>query len=137
MNTNATTSPKQLFLKQKNASRIFVSRYILIVLFFIGITMIQPQKTQAQISMSFQVFYDELSPHGTWVYNPDYGSVWVPNLNNQFYPYGSNGYWVFTDEGWTWVSLYSWGWAPFHYGRWFYDPFYRWVWVPGYQWGCA
>jgi hypothetical protein len=137
MNTQATTSPKQLLLKQKNASRIFFFRYILIVLFFIGITMIQPQKTQAQISMSFQVFYDELSPHGTWVYNPDYGSVWVPNLNNQFYPYGSNGYWVFTDEGWTWVSLYSWGWAPFHYGRWFYDPFYRWVWVPGYQWGCA
>ncbi|MEN9962907.1 MAG: hypothetical protein RL582_2 [Bacteroidota bacterium] len=137
MNTQATTSPKQLLLKQKNASRIFFFRYILVVFFLIGITMIQPQKTQAQVTMSFQVFYDELSPHGTWVYNPDYGSVWVPNLNNQFYPYGSNGYWVFTEEGWTWVSLYSWGWAPFHYGRWFYDPFYRWVWVPGYQWGCA
>jgi hypothetical protein len=137
MNTKATTSTRQLLLNQKKAQRIFFSKYILVVLFFIGITVIQPQKTQAQVTMSFQVFYDELTPYGTWVYNPDYGPVWVPNLNQQFYPYGSNGYWVFTDEGWTWVSLYSWGWAPFHYGRWFYDPFYRWVWVPGYQWGCA
>ena len=137
MNTQATKFSKRLFSKQKNAKRIMLSKYILIGLFFFGLTMIQPQKTQAQVSMSFQVFYDELSPYGTWVYNPDYGSVWVPNLNQQFYPYGSNGYWVFTEEGWTWVSLYLWGWAPFHYGRWFYDPFYRWVWVPGYQWGCA
>ncbi len=97
---------------------------------------ISPQNTKAQqVSVSFQVFYDELSPYGTWVNNNDYGYVWVPDVAPGFTPYGTNGYWVFTEDGWTWVSDYPWGWAPFHYGRWFYDDAYGPMWVPDNHWG--
>ena len=84
-----------------------------------------------------QVFYDELSPYGTWVNYPDYGYVWVPDAGSDFRPYATNGYWTYTDYGWTWVSNYIWGWAPFHYGRWFYDDYYGWAWVPGNEWAPA
>ena len=107
-----------------------------IFLIFFAATYIIPQKvTSQESSVSFQVFYDELSPYGTWVDNPDYGYVWIPNVAPGFSPYATNGYWVFTDDGWTWVSNYSWGWAPFHYGRWYTDETYGPIWVPGYEWG--
>ena len=97
---------------------------------------ITPQKASAQgASVNFQVFYDDLSPYGTWVDNANYGYVWVPNVAPGFTPYSTNGYWVMTDEGWTWVSNYSWGWAPFHYGRWYTDPTYGPMWVPDNEWG--
>jgi len=92
-------------------------------------------KASAQVSVNFQVFYDNLSPYGTWVNNPDYGYVWMPDINGEFTPYSTNGYWVLTDAGWTWVSNYSWGWAPFHYGRWYNDPWYGYMWIPDYEWG--
>src|ERR1700752_5301314 len=96
-------------------------------------TWITPQKVAAQgASVSFQVFYDNLSPYGTWVESPEYGYVWGPDVGPGFTPYGTNGYWVYTDWGWTWVSNYPWGWAPFHYGRWYSDPVYGQVWVPDY-----
>ncbi|MCX6257459.1 MAG: hypothetical protein NTW49_06125 [Bacteroidia bacterium] len=97
---------------------------------------ITPQKVSAQEgAVNFQVFYDELSPYGTWVDNPDYGYVWLPDVAPGFIPYRTNGYWIFTDEGWTWVSNYRWGWAPFHYGRWHMDPIYGPMWVPDNEWG--
>ena len=68
--------------------------------------------------VSYQTFYDELSPHGRWIDNPQHGYVWVPNAGRDFRPYSTNGHWVYTDNyEWMWVSDYSWGWAPFHYGR--------------------
>src|SRR3569833_588337 len=67
-----------------------------------------------------QVFYDELSPYGSWIDYPDYGYVWAPAVDNDFRPYATNGSWVYSDYGWTWASGYDWGWATFHYGRWFY-----------------
>jgi len=82
-----------------------------------------------------QVFYDELSPYGEWVDYPNYGYVWLPDVDEDFSPYSTSGYWVMTDYGWTWVSDYPWGWAPFHYGRWDYDDYYGWFWVPDYEWG--
>jgi len=33
---------------------------------------------QADAQVSFQVFYDELSPYGTWVDDPEYGYIWIP-----------------------------------------------------------
>jgi len=108
---------------------------LVVLMLFIGIG-IKPATTSAQVvSVSFQVFYDDLSPYGSWAELPDYGYVWVPNVGAGFSPYGSGGYWVFTDMGWTWVSEYPWGWAPFHYGYWYNDPFYGPVWIPGYEWG--
>ncbi len=95
-------------------------------------------KAQAQDDyVSYQTFYDELSPYGQWVNDPQYGNVWVPDAGNDFRPYYSNGYWAMTDYGNTWVSNYAWGWAPFHYGRWTHNPFYGWVWIPGNTWGPA
>lgn len=87
--------------------------------------------------ISFQVFYDNLSPYGDWVSYPGYGYVWVPAVGNGFSPYMSDGQWLYSDEGWTWASDYRWGWAPFHYGSWLYDDYYGWVWVPGYDWAPA
>lgn len=107
-----------------------------LVLMLFTVAWLAPQTTNAQgSSVGFQVFYDELSPYGTWVYNSDYGYVWIPDAGPEFVPYATNGYWVFTDEGWTWVSDYSWGWAPFHYGRWYTDANYGPIWVPDNEWG--
>lgn len=88
-------------------------------------------------AVSFQVFYDALSPYGRWVNYPSYGFVWIPVGYADFYPYASAGYWAYADVGWTWVSHYPWGWAPFHYGKWFYDGMYGWIWIPGTEWGPA
>lgn len=88
--------------------------------------------------ISYQEFYDELSPYGRWIDYPEYGYVWAPNGITGFRPYETGGHWVWTDGyEWMWVSDYSWGWAPFHYGRWFYDPVYGWMWMPGYEWAPA
>jgi len=109
--------------------------FSLLIFIVIGAWM-APQKASAQNgSVSFQVFYDELSPYGTWIDSPEYGYVWVPDVAPGFTPYATNGYWVFTVDGWTWISNYAWGWAPFHYGRWYTDPYYGPMWVPDNQWG--
>ena len=87
--------------------------------------------------VSFQQFYDELSPYGDWVETPNYGYAWVPDVDDDFRPYYTNGNWAATDLGNTWVSDYPWGWAPFHYGNWAYTDPHGWTWVPGYDWAPA
>jgi hypothetical protein len=92
---------------------------------------------QVEASVSYQTFYNDLSPYGEWIDYPEYGYVWHPDIND-FRPYSTGGHWVWTDGyGWMWASDYDWGWAAFHYGRWLYDDFYGWVWVPGYEWSPA
>ena len=99
---------------------------------------ILPQQASAQQSnVSFQMFYDQLSPYGQWIDYPNYGYVWVPDVGADFVPYSTDGHWVSTEYGWTWVSDYDWGWAPFHYGRWDFDNNYGWFWEPGTEWGPA
>ena len=90
-----------------------------------------------QEEVSYQNFYDELSPYGHWIDYPGYGYVWMPAVGPDFKPYATNGYWIYTDMGWTWTSNYNWGWAPFHYGRWFYEGGYGWMWMPGNEWSPA
>jgi hypothetical protein len=97
----------------------------------------KPASAQMHGGVSFQVFYDELMPYGTWVNDPRHGFVWLPNAGPNFHPYATNGHWVVTSYGNTWVSDFNWGWAPFHYGRWFFSNHYGWAWVPGYEWGPA
>lgn len=88
--------------------------------------------------VSLQTFYDELSPYGTWIHDPQYGYVWRPDVDQRdFRPYYSNGRWVMTEYGNTWVSNYDWGWAPFHYGRWVYNRYRQWIWLPDTVWGPA
>lgn len=91
---------------------------------------------QPAAPVTYQTFYDELSPYGRWIDYPGYGYVWSPTAPD-FRPYYNNGYWVNTNLGWSWNSDYNWGWAPFHYGRWFYETGYGWMWVPGYEWAPA
>ncbi len=88
-------------------------------------------------TITYQKFYEELAPHGTWINYPGYGEVWHPTVNGDFKPYSTNGYWENTDQGLYWHSNYDWGWAPFHYGNWFYDDSYGWLWEPGYEWSPA
>lgn len=97
------------------------------------------QKVMAQgDDVSLQSFYDELSPYGTWIQDPQYGYVWRPDVEQgDFRPYYTNGRWAMTEYGNTWVSNYDWGWAPFHYGRWVYNRYNQWVWIPDTVWGPA
>jgi hypothetical protein len=85
----------------------------------------------------YQQFYDDLSPYGQWISDPQYGYVWTPNVGRDFRPYYTNGNWAMTQYGNTWVSNYAWGWAPFHYGRWAQSNYYGWIWIPGNTWGPA
>ena len=115
----------------KSTMRIFA-----LLLAFILFSGIFPKEASAQeADVSFQVFYDQLSPYGQWVDYPNYGYVWLPDAGPDFVPYSTGGHWIYTDYGWTWVSDYTWGWAPFHYGRWGYDDSYGWFWAPDYEWG--
>jgi len=100
--------------------------------------LIVPGKATAQqTSVSFQVFYDELSPYGQWINYSDYGYVWIPDAESDFVPYSTDGHWILSDYGWTWASDYNWGWAVFHYGRWSYNDSFGWFWVPDNEWGPA
>jgi hypothetical protein len=115
---------------------------IFLILVFAMVTIISVDahsNRHPHISITFQSFYDELSPYGDWIYMPDYGYVWRPFFDrpDAFRPYSSGGDWVYTEYGWTWVSDYSWGWAPFHYGRWQFDDYLGWMWLPGYDWAPA
>lgn len=94
-------------------------------------------EAQPGAQISFQTFYDDLSPYGTWLNDPQYGYVWSPQVSRSFRPYYTNGYWVNTDYGNMWMSEYPWGWAVFHYGRWAYSDDYGWIWIPGDEWGPA
>lgn len=88
--------------------------------------------------VNYNVFYNSLSPYGSWVEVSDYGWCWQPTvttINVGWRPYCDNGRWVWSSSGWYWHSYYSWGWAPFHYGRWCNVPARGWCWVPGTTWG--
>src|SRR5579883_3394899 len=72
----------------------------------------------------------DLDNYGTWSEVPDYGPVWVPQVDYGWAPYRV-GRWVWEPYwGWTWVSYEPWGWAPYHYGRWFMWNG-AWAWWPG------
>ena len=89
-------------------------------------------------TVNYNVFYNSLSPYGTWVEVSDYGWCWQPTvtrINVGWRPYSDNGRWVWSSSGWYWHSYYSWGWAPFHYGRWCNVAARGWCWVPGTVWG--
>jgi hypothetical protein len=124
-------------IQKLNAMKTLFKSFALLVIVSAG-TWLFPQQVTAQNNpISLQVFYDELSPYGTWIEDTNYGYVWSPDVDQDFSPYVTNGHWIFTDYGWTWVSDYSWGWAPFHYGRWTIDPRYGNVWIPDTEWGPA
>jgi hypothetical protein len=73
----------------------------------------------------------ELANYGRWVWDPQYGYVWVPsNEPPDWAPY-RDGRWEDVDYyGWSWVGYEPWGWAPYHYGNW-YRASFGWAWYPG------
>jgi hypothetical protein len=114
------------------------TKMLAILFAVIIVSVIQTKKLSAQQNyVSFDVFYDQLSPYGQWVDYPEYGYVWIPDAGSDFVPYSTRGHWIMTDYSWTWMSDYNWGWAPFHYGRWDFDNLYGWFWVPDGEWGPA
>ncbi len=120
-------------------SRVYLSnilnRTVLVFLLFASVHFFPGKACAQDVTVSYQEFYDALSPYGQWIEDSANGYVWVPNVDGEFQPYWTDGYWAMTEYGNTWVSDYAWGWACFHYGRWIYNDFYGWVWVPGYEWG--
>jgi len=111
-------------------------------------------------TVSFQSFYDLLSPVGEWIQiskgeidedlsNGDgqgFSSqmdddqtvfIWKPSgMESNWHPY-TDGKWVYTASGWVWASNYHWGWAVYHYGRWWHSSTMGWVWIPGHVWAPA
>jgi hypothetical protein len=90
-----------------------------------------------QDTITFQTFYDNLAPNGTWIQTNDYGYVWQPNVTDPNWAPYTLGHWAYTDDGWTWMSDEPFGWATYHYGRWANLQDVGWVWVPGYVWAPA
>jgi hypothetical protein len=88
-------------------------------------------------AMTFQQFYEQLSPYGSWLNTDKYGYVFQPaETDPNWAPY-TYGHWVNTDDGLTWVGNDPFSWATDHYGRWTNLDGYGWVWVPGYTWAPA
>jgi hypothetical protein len=85
-------------------------------------------------------FHSTLDPHGQWIEDPNYGTMWQPaeaEVGSDFAPYVSGGHWGYDDANENvWMSDYGWGWAPFHYGRWAYGGS-GWGWIPGRQYAPA
>src|SRR6266540_4150865 len=110
----------KFYKKQNNNSMKRILKICWMVL-LVGLFSAVRNQASAQVgaSVTYQTFYDDLSPYGEWVDYPDYGYVWVPEVDD-FRPYNSGGHWVWTDEY-----------------RWMYDDWYGWIWVPGYEWSPA
>jgi hypothetical protein len=97
------------------------------------------QAAQAQqTSVSFQLFFDQLEPHGVWVRHAKYQYVFCPTgLDATWRPY-TEGRWLYLeDHGWYFASDEPFAWATYHYGRWFADKTLGWCWVPGTKWAPA
>jgi hypothetical protein len=95
------------------------------------------KKAHADSAFSFSLFYNSLSPYGSWVPVNGYGYGWYPaQAGPGWQPY-QDGQWVWSDQGWTWISAEPWGWATYHYGRWVFDSYYGWTWIPGTTWAPA
>jgi hypothetical protein len=94
---------------------------------------------EADLNDSYDVFYDQLSRDGHWIYAENYGYVFQPTVaesNTDWRPY-TNGHWEATDRGWYWDTDEPFGWATYHYGRWANIDGTGWVWAPGTDWSPA
>ena len=97
------------------------------------------QAAEADLNDSYDVFYDQLSSDGHWIFVENYGYVFKPNVaekNADWRPY-TIGHWESTDRGWYWDTDESFGWATYHYGRWANIDGTGWVWAPGTDWSPA
>jgi Family of unknown function (DUF6600) len=98
-----------------------------------------PVTDQTDPNDSYDVFYDQLSADGHWIFAENYGYVFQPKVaenNPNWRPY-TNGHWEATDRGWYWDTEEPFGWATYHYGRWANIDGTGWVWTPGIDWSPA
>ncbi len=103
------------------------------LMFIVAGAPFSPRPAQASYEDA-AIFYEELSPHGTWVDYDKYGPVWYPsNVEEDWRPY-TNGRWVPSEQGYLFETEEPWGWATYHYGNWMPTENYGWVWVPGRTW---
>lgn len=75
-------------------------------------------------------YYGELSQHGRWYFDDDYGWCWLPRVSADWRPYWS-GAWSSGPYGPVWVSSDPWGWCTYRYGRWEHRARFGWCWIPG------
>lgn len=67
---------------------------------FISFSLLTLNAKSQATTVSYDVFYNQLSPHGKWLNYQGYGSVWQPYPFPGFRPYETNGHWVATESGW-------------------------------------
>lgn len=103
----------------------------------VGPLAVSPVQAQSA-SVSFNLFFDELEPHGVWVRHPQYRYVFCPTgVDTSWRPY-TRGRWLYLqDTGWYFASDEPFAWATYHYGRWLDDDNLGWCWVPGTKWAPA
>ncbi len=114
-------------------------KLLLLALTFTALAPLAPlaPSARAESEVSFEFFYDNLSPYGDWVEVGDYGTCFRPrDVDADWSPY-TDGYWSYTDAGWTWISYEDFGDITYHYGRWVRTDDVGWCWVPDYEWGPA
>jgi len=80
--------------------------------------------------------FSMLDQYGDWIFVPQLGHVWRPNVPPDWQPY-TYGQWEWTNDGWMWISDEQFGWIVYHYGYWDFDDQYGWIWVPSYDWAPA
>jgi hypothetical protein len=99
---------------------------------------LQPVTAEAAVNVSFDVFFNDLQPYGSWVHTADYPYVFLPaNVGPDWVPY-THGHWIYTDRyGWYFESDEPFATITYHYGRWAYSDEIGWYWVPGTRWAPA
>jgi len=107
------------------------------IIFTILSVIVLTERSNAQDTVSIDLFYQELSPYGEWSPHIEFGYIWQPyDVGPYWKPY-TEGRWAWSDQGWIWISYEPWGWATYHYGRWVFDDYQGWIWIPGTTWAPA
>lgn len=106
-----------------------------LALLFLLLLIAGPASPAGAASEDVAMFYDALSPYGSWVDYGNYGPVWYPaqGVTQNWRPY-VDGRWVPTADGWVFETSEPWGWATYHWGNWMPTTEYGWVWSPGSTW---
>lgn len=58
-----------------------ISRLLAFWVLVLSGSVLSSASAQPGVRVPVQSFYDELAPYGRWMNNPQYGQVWVPEVN--------------------------------------------------------
>jgi len=78
----------------------------------------------------------DLYYYGSFLNIAGYGSCWQPYFTGLGWDPFMDGAWVWNPNfGYMWVSAYPWGWIPYHSGNWMYTGIASgWCWLQGNTW---